>query len=331
MTMRKQKPTITRKMHLYLALFLLISLPVFFILIKIKNEINLSGWDGQGSINIVWITKPLILSSYDPNSHKITLFIFPENLYADVAGDKGRYKLENIWKLGLLENRRNNLFLRTAENLMGIPINGFVMLNNSQIQISDQINKEKILEFRNQNDGPNILLDIMASFFGSDKTRIKSNLSSFNLLSFWQQMKKIKSQDISIINLGEFQITHKFSLPDKSQGLLFDSKTLDNLTSGYLSDKKISDENLSIEIKNAAGIQGLGNELSRYINNLGAQVVRIENDSEKNQSLCLVISNQQKSYTLAVIKKITECQIQVKESKETDITVVLGKNVSNRF
>lgn len=329
--MRKQKSSPNRKIYLYLALILLFSLPVFFIMIKVKNEKNLSKWDSQGSINIVWITKPLILSSYDPNTQKIALFVFPENLYADVPGNKGRYKLENIWKLELIEKRENDLFIKTMENLMGIPINGSIMINNSPLVVKTPINKEKIIEIRNQNDGINILLNILETFVVKGKTRINTNLSSFDLLYFWQQMKKIKSDDINILSLGKFEITQKFPLPDKSQGLLMDPKSLDNLTSSYLSDKKITDENLSVNVKNAAGIQGLGNQFSRFINNLGGQVVRIENTNETEKSLCLAGLNQQKSYTLTVIKRITDCQIEKKENKETDITVILGKNISDRL
>lgn len=102
-------------------------------------------------------------------------------------------------------------------------------------------------------------------------------------------------------------------------------KELMAFSSTLFVDPAISEEKVSIQITNATDVVGLGNRLTKYIANMGGNVVLV-NSSKDAQSKSRILY-QKESYT---VKKISEMLGIEREEKKmnsiSDIIIIIGKD-----
>jgi|GEM_PF-6278936 len=306
----------------FFVIFLSILLSLIVLLgLAIKKEFNKTVWDRNSKISFVLNTNPVAVSTLDPKENTILIIIFPQDIYEETPNNLGTYKLTSLWKLGNLEKKQGLILAKTLQNTIGTPIDGWIGINDSW-NITENPTKNDINLYKKKISNLNSFTKIFKNYFSNN---FRTNFSIFDILSLRNSISNIRSDKIVILNLGKLDVTYKLNLPDGSKGKMIDKNLLENITQNIFEDKNIKKEGLSINVKNATNIIGLGAKFSRIINKLGAQVVKIDNTPEKDQSICYTSKEFINSFTLVRIKKFTNCDILEKEIKDADIEVIIGK------
>lgn len=150
----------------------------------------------------------------------------------------------------------------------------------------------------------------LTNFFGdlNDKD-IKTNLTTIDVARIFLLSKSIKEEDIKTYKIS--------SLSDLSS---------DKIISEIFSDPKIVSEDLRIEVVNATGVYGVGNEVARLLTNLGANVIFVKTANEINDVSNIYYANSKK-YTLLRFEKLLGFPSLKTEGKSiSDIQIVIGKD-----
>lgn len=317
----KKKESRNDKNNLIIRLIFITSFCIFtlFLLIKIKQESTKSVWNGNDRITLVWQgTSPAIIS-YEPYDKELIVLVFPGNLTELASGNYGKYKLGAIYKLDKLENKNGSLFRETFANLLEVPIDAYLAHKNFDSK-TDNLTEEEFISVKKNLLSLNGLYQI---FWISD---FETNLSFFDKINLWLKLQNLRNDKIKLYRLKNQEILIKRSSLEKLSTISLDHNGLASFIKGFFEFSLIKKENFTVEIRNASQITGLGNKLGNLINNIGSQVVAVENDSEIDNTICLTNQKAKNSYTLSKIKILTKCQLQEKENKAADIVLILGKN-----
>lgn len=103
---------------------------------------------------------------------------------------------------------------------------------------------------------------------------------------------------------------------------------IDKISSKLFLDNAISLEKVSLRVVNAAGIQGLGNRLARFLTNMGGNVVIVETADNQRETSEIVYYGK-KTYTLKRLGEILQFPLIDQVSPGiADITIILGKDSS---
>ncbi len=142
----------------------------------------------------------------------------------------------------------------------------------------------------------------------------------FNKRNFHTSLTTIDLLRLSIYSSGvDSQKVRQESISINNQ------KEILAFSSTLFADPAISEEKVSIQITNATDVVGLGNRLTKYIANMGGNVVLV-NSSKDSESKSRILY-QKESYT---VKKISEMLNIPKEKKEmnsiSDVVIVIGKD-----
>ena len=120
--------------------------------------------------------------------------------------------------------------------------------------------------------------------------------------------------------------THSDSIKEITISPSATSSQVDQIVSSLISDKKIIEEGLSIEVKNASGIDGLGTKIARVIANFGGNVILVSS-SEDILDASYVGYSGRKTYTVKRLSKVFGMNSKnEKESSIADVLIIIGKD-----
>lgn len=145
---------------------------------------------------------------------------------------------------------------------------------------------------------------------------IKTNLTIIDLVRLWLFSVSVPKHDIAT---KEITFT-KDNL--ETQKLFIDTSIIPQ----FFTDYTLSKEQLSIQIINGAGVNGLGNRLAKLISSMGGNVISVKtSDSILNNS---DISYYKKdTYTVEKLSKFLNIlKKELKEPALSDIVIVIGKD-----
>lgn len=166
-----------------------------------------------------------------------------------------------------------------------------------------------------KNDSKNVVKSQLQSVLFS-YNKIKTDLTIIDLIRLWLFAASTAPHDITTkeISLTKDNI--------EAQKLIMDT----TLTPQFFTDYSLASEQVSIQIINATGINGLGNRLAKLISNMGGNVISvITSDSLSNRSS---ISSYKKN-TYTVQKLSSFLKLPTKEEQNTglfDIVILVGKD-----
>jgi len=267
-------------------------------------------WDGNSRISLVFALEPVVVASLEPGKD-LTVFRLPENLYLRVPHGFGQYQLGSVYELGELEEGGGELLRETVQEYLGVPVDGYIKIPNTKYQIK---NKKTVL---------NCLILLLPS-------RGETNLSKWDLLRLWWEIRKLRSDKVKFFDLGETNILTEKSLPDGS--LIFETELfrLDELVRNHCIDHKIYEERLAIEVLNATDHSGLANRVARLMTNIGGDIVAVGNSNDKYQISNIKYQKKdlRKSYTVRKLEKILGVKAEVGEMGESraDLLILVGED-----
>lgn len=296
----------------WLGLFLL--LIVFGLFFKAYRVVKESRWDGKGRATVVLASEQVLVFSLEPSEPSLSVFLIPKGTQVEVIYGYGKYRVEAIHKLGQLEGK-DELLSQSIQESFGLPVDGWVA--NKDIEIGDEDIKSKLSEV--------LILAL--------KNGKKTDLTKWDLIRLWMQMKKVRSHKVNFIDLSKISVLTKTTLPDGSQIFMIDQNRLDPLVQKYFADPTVRKERLLIEVLNGTDHLKLGERAARVINSLGVEVVSVGNTQERvEQCQIRTVENKKNLYTVGKIAKIFGCHLEEKkEEGKADVTLIVGEAYWRKF
>jgi hypothetical protein len=277
--------------------------------IKIYNLVNNKVWTGQDRINLV-ISNGLTVLTYDPIDDGITTINLPDNLYIDVGGGYGKYRLGAVSELGQLEKKKE-LLPETIQFNLAIPVDGWIS------GALDKTSTEK--------EAKNAVLKIV---FSALQRKTETNLTTWDLLRLWIKVRGVKPSHIESLDYSKLNVLRPDTLVDKTPIFVLVSENSDLIIKKHFEDKRLQGERYSLEVLNGTSHPGLADEAARILGNIGGEVVGVGNTQTPFQQ-CFVRSEKNKSqtYTVRKIREIFACSWEEKtDVGRADISLILGES-----
>ncbi len=245
-------------------------------------------WNEISTYNVAFIADAesdnpdISVVSLKPSEGKVVVLHLSPNIYTELADGYGNWRLGSVYALGEEEQKPKgaSLLKQTLTKMLAIPIDGIVILPES----TDYENTEALVQsFRKA---------IPDLFYLS---KIESDLTKWEAIKLYRSVSKVRADKIDSLNFERSTITESKLLPDSSRVLGINTVRLDLFTREKLSDPVMVDENMPVAIFNATDRPGLGQEVSRYITNLGGSVVILQNLDQKQEKTSIIITPSQQS------------------------------------
>lgn len=292
----------TRK-RIFAAFFLLLLLLIGSRLI---NILTAGVWDGKTRFTVV-VRDPTELISFSPGSGQTTVVPLPETLRIELVRGYGTYQLGKIFALDTQEKKNGQLFVGGLSHSLGIPILSWVDRHGDKSPDPAWFSRRIPLLGR-----------VIAG-------RLSSGLSWRDFLKWLWFVGGSETQTIDLSSGGFVKAQTE---PDGRVSLVLNQDRWDQWVRKSLFEETVDDERLTVVVVNSTDHQGLGGEVARQIENLGATVVRVKTEISTSDG-CLVQSpkNLEKSQTLRFIKTIFSCRWEEKDTsaQRADIVVIVGE------
>lgn len=271
---------------------------VAFILLGIRD----SRWDNQTRLNIISVNPPELIS-LDPPDNEINIIPLPQGFKLRLAYGYGDYRFDKVFALDKQEKKNGRLLSRSVENLFGLPVIGWI----------DRKHSDPVLPgFRS------LLLREMSS-----------NLSFFDLVRFVWFTTFTPASNVQTVDLSSNYLIKAQNNIDGSVDLVLVQDKWDQWVRKNIFDPAIDKESLTVTVVNDTNYQGLGNQVARQIENLGASVVRVITGSQ-SQDRCSVVGakDNEKARTVAAVKHLFSCSWLEGDtsSQRADIVVNIGQD-----
>lgn len=282
-------------------------------------------WDGQTAINVVLKDKEVSLLHYDPAENKAIILKIPGETYMDVPGGFGNWPIRSIYGLGQVEKppQGAHLLKLSIKKLLGLPIDGVIVSNSSD----DQLSKDILA-----GAGPLSLVKIMKN--------MRTDLSPQETVGLLWNLSDVRSDKLIFLDLAQSNITQSKLLADSSRVLGINNVNLNLFIKENLSESKIQEEAISVAVFNATNHALLAQEASRIVTNIGADVIIVGNTQNAHQKTVVIAASQEESLTLKRVQQVfaPDClriRCQVKDDKvnnsRAQINIVLGDDFYEHF
>jgi len=300
-----------KKKRKWLALiFLLILLGLLiFGFFKIFRSVGRSLWDGKSQFNLVINSQPVMVASFDYQEKNINLLLIPDGTLVEAIHGYGPYRIESLYKLGEMKGQGGNLLAGSLQEYFGLNLDGY--LTGTQYQPE----KMKIKNF------------LLNQFFEALRGREKTNLSRWDLLRIWWQVRKIREDKITVVDLAQTSASQEVELSDGSLARKIEPERLTRIINQFFIDEGFKKEDLTIAVLNKTEHFGLANNASEIINNIGGRVVQIGSlhDQVEASGDCEIKSEKKyrNSYTIEKLKQIFDCHWSEGEENEQRAKILL--------
>ncbi|MCX6726081.1 MAG: hypothetical protein NT052_02090 [Candidatus Shapirobacteria bacterium] len=288
---------------------------LIFSILKIYHSCNNSLWDGEHQFNIIVNSQPASLISFNSSEETISVLLVPNGTFIETTHGYGPYRIESIYRLGELKGNGVELLTSSLQNYFGLPVDGFLQGNIYQIKSSGIKNS------------------LLNQFFEALRHDKKTNLSRWDLLRLWWQIKKTREDKINLIDLSQTSASQEVDLPDGSKAMKIETERLVRIFNQFFIDGEIRQEGLTIGVLNKTDKAGLANSAAKIITNIGGRVINIgiQNDVSKEKNNCGLKSSKKykNSYTVHRLNKIFHCYWQGEledDNQRSDIVILLGED-----
>lgn len=250
------------------------------------------------------LAKEISVIALNVNENEAWVVELPLEAEVAVPQGFGNHQLKEVYSLGALTKPQANLDLTalTVKKLLAVPIDGYLVTDDAGLGQIDQYLGGGLRIVRLL---PNLLTEV--------RRQIKTNLTFPSLLRVGQFVWSVRSDgDVWEVSPEE----------------LFDWQHLDLETQKHFSDARIIEERLKIQILNGTDKPGLATHISRYVKNLGGDVIIIGNYEPLDVKRGLMVTKEPESHTvkrLAEVLQIEDVRPGFDEVGErADLTIILG-------
>ncbi len=317
---------------------ILLRLILVFVLVAAVSLIGLWFWKTSkssklpktGRVTVVFSSHPLLIVSLNEQQEMVIVSI-PDKTHVETTHGFGSYRLGAVWALGKQEKIGGALLAETVQELLGIPVDGWVGPDDINSEWTVANTKNDITDLKNKLTSLTVLLNPKQII--NLKKNVQTNLSIFDLARFWYSARSVRFDKIIFVDLEKTPALATLSLADGSQALTADTSLIDKEIKDLYKDNRIVDEHLLIEVLNGTDKPGLANRIARLIVNLGGTVVSIGNISKPVKNCQLSGDSQAlQSFTSQRIALVFNCQtVPATENLRADLQILIGEDYWQRL
>jgi len=158
-------------------------------------------------------------------------------------------------------------------------------------------------------------------------------------LSWWDEWRllwfKLKNSQLKAVNLKELGVLEEKSLNDGGKIYRLNEGLMDEWLNQNLFDWKIVEEDLSIALVNASGVEGVAKTVSRLVSNLGGEVRLLRNGDVSEKSRILVGKQEDKKLrtvkVLSGVLGIKEVVVGEVEDFRTQMVIFIAKDYTEVY
>ncbi|OGB76489.1 hypothetical protein A2476_03360 [candidate division CPR3 bacterium RIFOXYC2_FULL_35_7] len=287
----------------------------------------------------------IYLIEVDKENENLRILKIPNDIDVDVAKGMGEYRLDKVYALGAIQDKKENmtLFKDTIEKNFAIPIDRYIAVDSSFPQfIDDSINfNQKELNSSAVSDllknNKNILNGISGVFNilklkEESQGYISTNLAASEFLLFGSTLGKIEGEKLSYREFSNDLYTETEEEDEKHKQL--EQIKLDFFIQTNFYDYLVRQERLKIKIYNATNTPQIASKASRLISNMGAEVIDLSNHENEKVSIIQVSSDMANSETVKRVRdafRATIKIVQIDPIERADLKLIIGENWSFRM
>lgn len=281
-------------------------------------------WGGRDRFTVALNGEAILIASFSPQEKTLNLLLFPPSTYVETIHGYGYYKAESVWPLGQMDGRGGEFVAGSLQEYLGVPVPGWLFVSPQEIEW------QKIINHENEKEAKRFFLAKLAALFRQPK---ETNLTRWDLLRLWWQVRPVRLDKVSLVNLEKTTVAEKVVLPDGSEAVAAEPACLDRLALSLFSEPKVRSEAASVAVFNASSYPGLAGRAARLVTNLGGRVVEV-GDWENQVTDCQVRATKAnlRQFTAQKLATVFGCQTEVIGEKEGQarVTLVVGEDYGQK-
>lgn len=253
--------------------------------------------------------------------HKTVYLPLDPSLYTNLARSKGFYRLSSAWKLGnLAGNEGINLLRDSVSRLIAAPLDGYLATTGEKSSLLGKLGRSPA-EAKNKLSNSIFLAQQLLWF--SPPPELKGSLTGRELLSL---LLKVRTEELREVNLeGTLIETQDGGVGVKT----VDAAAFDSRLGLLFQEDEVVRAHPRVSIVNSSGLPGIGAAISRYVRNMGGEVIILENGSSVKKSVVMDHSGSLLAKRLAPILRapITSDQ----KASRADMEILIGEDAKDIF
>ncbi len=276
-----------------------------------------------------------------PSQKSISGLEISTDLTVSVARGKGDYQLKKVYALGAIADQKENtsLLIDTVEKNFALPVDRYILVDESFtsfIEDKTSYNLESTQEGcdfwlclleqnKNERQGLNGLMNALKIKSYSNGF-FQTNLSSSEFLTFLRTLSVVDEEKFSVSELPSEIILEVDVLGEKK--LILDEIKLDFYLKNEFNDYFVRQEHLKVDVFNSTSQPQVAYRASRVVSNLGSEVIKTDNDEEREESLIVTSEKYKNSVTVTRLRDFYGAKVQIgnfPEIERADVKISVGK------
>lgn len=275
-----------------------------------KNKL----WDNKTRLTIVVATENPIVYSFEPVSGTLVKFSIPKNTQIDTSNKFGKWYIGSLWKLGKLKGMEGELLRRSVQKSLGIPVDAWIDDSGEDLFRGSALGKFGVIQ--------------RAVLTGKSET----NLTFFDRLNLLTKLTgDIREKELS---LTATRVVVKTKLADGEEGYTVVADQASVTFEKFLRDDIVFSETKTVSVSNTSGNQGIGKEVARVAQVLGARVIGARSSGEKHGGVC-VLRGEADAITTTSAARLAQIYGCTKEvsmpTSPASIELLLGENFTEEY
>lgn len=247
-------------------------------------------WDSTFNLNLVLLTKPLSLLSYNPTERTVKVIEIPDETYLEVPDGYGSWRVGTIYQLGLVDSppKGAKLLKDSLGNFFALPVDGFLEVNVKGVSRA-----KDVVDLLRGNPWSSV----------AELTNLKTDLTPVELARFNLGLRGVRFDKIYTFNLKDLGLLSDGTLADGTKILVGDPTKIDGLIAKNFTEGKIVNEAATIGVFNTTSKPGLAGKSAELISHLGGNVI-IQTSIDENFGKTTVFGDKLYPYTTKRLKQI---------------------------
>lgn len=301
--------------------FLLVSFLTLFVLLlvastgwKVYSGFQNKLWDGKTRLTVVVANENPEIYSIEVATGTLTKFFIPKNTQIEAANKYGKWYVGSLWQLGKQKHLKGELLSRSIQKSLGIPVDAWIEEGGGELFQTSALGK-----------------------FGAWQRAVLTGTLDTNLTFFDRlNLLGVASGDITVkeISLTATRVVVKTKLADGEEAYTVVPEQANVTFEKFLRDDIVFAETKTVSVLNSAGKTGIGGEVTRVAQVLGARVIGARATDEKYSGVCRIRGEKESLETVSAVRiaKIYGCEVEERTPRgPASMEVILGDEFVNEY
>lgn len=275
-----------------------------------------------GRETYIIVSDPMVVVSINFDEQILTLVSLPSDISSEGTHGYGKYSLAAFWRLGEIDKKDGTVLAESVSEALGIPVTGYIGLNNGSIQFRDTLQTTVKDTFS------------LTNIFGFLVGRFRTNIPLNKVIQLVWLFNFSRPNHVNTYNFtgNPLMVAEELLLPDNSVQQVLDPQKLDDQLNSAFENSFLRRESVTVAVYNTTEMPSLGDRVGRLLTNMGVSVVFVGNDNPE-VDVCTVSGNDQaiKSKSAQVIVAVLGCNRVRGEATRADLLVRIGSLYAKRF